>query len=72
MVDGAEPVSDLIAEGGDGTGVGGVGAHRVGEWGREEMAQDLKHEHERLSRSIEQLQAAHAMLGSIIHAGGRA
>ncbi|MFF5254623.1 MerR family transcriptional regulator [Streptomyces leeuwenhoekii] len=35
----------------------------------EEMAQDLKHEHERLSRSIEQLQAAHAMLGSIIHAG---
>ncbi|MFG2173821.1 MerR family transcriptional regulator [Streptomyces niveus] len=38
----------------------------------EEMAQDLKHEHERLSRSIEQLQAAHAMLGSIIHAGRRA
>ena len=35
----------------------------------EEMAQDLKHERERLSRSIEQLQAAHAMLGSIIHAG---
>jgi DNA-binding transcriptional MerR regulator len=35
----------------------------------EEMAQDLKHERERLGRSIEQLQAAHAMLGSIIHAG---
>ncbi|PAZ11891.1 MerR family transcriptional regulator [Streptomyces sp. SA15] len=35
----------------------------------EEMAQDLKHERERLSRSIEQLQAAHAMLGSIIRAG---
>ncbi|GGW42811.1 MerR family transcriptional regulator [Streptomyces caelestis] len=35
----------------------------------EEMAQDLKDERERLGRSIEQLQAAHAMLGSIIHAG---
>ncbi|WP_232029932.1 hypothetical protein [Streptomyces lincolnensis] len=35
----------------------------------EEMAQDLTHERERLSRSIEQLQAAHAMLSSIIHAG---
>ncbi|WP_282795025.1 MerR family transcriptional regulator [Streptomyces sp. CC224B] len=35
----------------------------------EEMAQDLAHERERLSRSIEQLQAAHAMLSSIIHAG---
>jgi DNA-binding transcriptional MerR regulator len=35
----------------------------------EEMAQDLKNERERLGRSIEQLQAAHAMLGSIIHAG---
>ncbi|MFD7305277.1 MerR family transcriptional regulator [Streptomyces pharetrae] len=35
----------------------------------EEMAQDLKREGERLSRSIEQLQAAHAMLSSIIHAG---
>ncbi|MFC9124513.1 hypothetical protein ACFTXO_32620, partial [Streptomyces sp. NPDC057067] len=34
-----------------------------------EMAQDLKHERERLSRSIEQLQAAQVMLGSIIHAG---
>ncbi|CAM5308150.1 MerR family transcriptional regulator [Streptomyces griseomycini] len=38
----------------------------------EEMAQDLKAERERLGRSIEQLQAAHAMLGSIIHAGGPA
>lgn len=35
----------------------------------EEMAQDLKRERERLGSSIEQLQAAHAMLGSIIHAG---
>ncbi|MGX1884770.1 MerR family transcriptional regulator [Streptomyces sp. NPDC055287] len=35
----------------------------------EEMAQDLKHERERLNRSIEQLQDAHAMLSSIIHAG---
>ncbi|MFC8702359.1 MerR family transcriptional regulator [Streptomyces anulatus] len=35
----------------------------------EEMAQDLKHERERMGRSIEQLQAAHSMLGSIIHAG---
>ncbi|AXE86202.1 MULTISPECIES: MerR family transcriptional regulator [unclassified Streptomyces] len=35
----------------------------------EEMAQDLKRERDRLSRSIEQLQAAHTMLGSIIHAG---
>ncbi|MEU2562320.1 hypothetical protein ABZ626_23730 [Streptomyces longispororuber] len=33
------------------------------------MAQDLAHERERLSRSIEQLQAAHAMLSSIIRAG---
>ncbi|MEU3053547.1 hypothetical protein [Streptomyces griseus] len=35
----------------------------------EEMAQDLEHERERMSSSIEQLQAAHAMLSSIIHAG---
>ncbi|MFD0417688.1 MerR family transcriptional regulator [Streptomyces sp. NPDC127108] len=35
----------------------------------EEMAQDLKRERERMSSSIEQLQAAHAMLSSIIHAG---
>ncbi|MFH9067627.1 MerR family transcriptional regulator [Streptomyces coeruleorubidus] len=35
----------------------------------QEMAQDLKHERERLNRSIEQLQAAHAMLGPITHAG---
>ncbi|MFD9887064.1 MerR family transcriptional regulator [Streptomyces alboflavus] len=35
----------------------------------EEMAQDLKRERARLGSSIEQLQAAHAMLGSIIHAG---
>ncbi|CAL9625270.1 hypothetical protein SUDANB58_05929 (plasmid) [Streptomyces sp. enrichment culture] len=35
----------------------------------EEMAQDLKDERERLGRSIEHLQAAHAMLDSIIHAG---
>ncbi|MFE3377952.1 MerR family transcriptional regulator [Streptomyces anulatus] len=35
----------------------------------EEMAQDLKHERERMGRSIEHLQAAHSMLGSIIHAG---
>ncbi|WP_436776593.1 MerR family transcriptional regulator [Yinghuangia sp. YIM S09857] len=35
----------------------------------EEMAQDLKTERERLSSSIEQLQAAHTMLSSIIHAG---
>lgn len=33
------------------------------------MAQDLKHERERMGRSIEQLRAAHSMLGSIIHAG---
>ena len=35
----------------------------------EEMAQDLKRERERMSRSIEELNAAHAMLDSIIHAG---
>ncbi|WJV50570.1 MerR family transcriptional regulator [Streptomyces flavofungini] len=35
----------------------------------EEMAQDLERERERLGTSIEQLQAAHAMLGSIIDAG---
>jgi DNA-binding transcriptional MerR regulator len=35
----------------------------------EEMAQDLKRERERMSRSIEELKAAHAMLDSIIHAG---
>ncbi|QQC87914.1 MerR family transcriptional regulator [Streptomyces alfalfae] len=35
----------------------------------EEMAQDLKRKRERLSRSIEELQAAHTMLDSIIHAG---
>ncbi|MDX3226724.1 MerR family transcriptional regulator [Streptomyces sp. ME19-01-6] len=35
----------------------------------EEMAQDLRRERERLSRSIDELQAAHAMLDSIIHAG---
>ncbi|QDY80683.1 MerR family transcriptional regulator [Streptomyces qinzhouensis] len=35
----------------------------------EEMAQDLKSERERLSRSIEQLQEARAVLSSIIHAG---
>jgi len=35
----------------------------------EEMAEDLRRERERMGRSIEQLQAAHAMLGSIIHAG---
>ncbi|GAB2883963.1 MerR family transcriptional regulator [Streptomyces mayteni] len=35
----------------------------------EEMTKDLRHERERLSSSIEQLQAAHAMLDSIIHAG---
>ncbi|MFI8895618.1 MerR family transcriptional regulator [Streptomyces paradoxus] len=35
----------------------------------EEMAQDLKDERERLGTSIEQLQAAHALLSSIIHAG---
>ncbi|WP_436847163.1 MerR family transcriptional regulator [Streptomyces buecherae] len=35
----------------------------------DEMAQDLRDERERMSRSIEQLQAAHAMLSSIIHAG---
>lgn len=33
------------------------------------MAQDLKHERERVGRSVEQLRAAHSMLGSIIHAG---
>ncbi|MFH8691451.1 hypothetical protein ACH4EC_31855 [Streptomyces anulatus] len=35
----------------------------------EEMAQALKHERERMGRSIEQLRAAHSLLGSIIHAG---
>ncbi|MFE3022085.1 MerR family transcriptional regulator [Streptomyces sp. NPDC059256] len=35
----------------------------------EEMTQDLKDERERLSRSIEQLQDARALLSSIIHAG---
>ncbi|MFB8138721.1 MerR family transcriptional regulator [Streptomyces parvus] len=35
----------------------------------EEMAQDLRHERERMSSSIQELQAAHAMLSSIIHAG---
>ncbi|MEU3706384.1 hypothetical protein AB0E82_29330 [Streptomyces anulatus] len=35
----------------------------------EEMAQALKHERERMGRSIEQLRAAHSVLGSIIHAG---
>ncbi|MFJ8249884.1 MerR family transcriptional regulator [Streptomyces sp. NPDC094466] len=35
----------------------------------EEMARDLRQERERMGRSIEQLQAAHTMLGSIIHAG---
>ncbi|MEV4877495.1 MerR family transcriptional regulator [Streptomyces cyaneofuscatus] len=35
----------------------------------EEMAQDLRHERERMSSSIQGLQAAHAMLSSIIHAG---
>ncbi|WP_232544737.1 hypothetical protein [Streptomyces buecherae] len=35
----------------------------------DEMAQNLRDERERMSRSIEQLQAAHAMLSSIIHAG---
>ncbi|WP_367048603.1 MerR family transcriptional regulator [Streptomyces sp. Je 1-332] len=35
----------------------------------EEMNRDLKVERERLSSSIEQLQGAHAMLSSIIHAG---
>ncbi|MGW6284803.1 MerR family transcriptional regulator [Streptomyces sp. NPDC055107] len=35
----------------------------------EEMARDLQQERERMGRSIEQLQAAHTMLGSIIHAG---
>ncbi|MFE0177818.1 MerR family transcriptional regulator [Streptomyces sp. NPDC059002] len=35
----------------------------------EEMAQDLKNERERLSHSIKELQAAHTMLDSIIHAG---
>ncbi|MPY52346.1 MerR family transcriptional regulator [Streptomyces acidicola] len=35
----------------------------------EEMTQDLRRERERLSRSIEQLQAAHAVLDSIIHVG---
>ncbi|MFD3412041.1 hypothetical protein [Streptomyces cyaneofuscatus] len=33
------------------------------------MAQDLRHERERMGRPIEQLQSAHAMLSSIIHAG---
>ncbi|MFD6800814.1 hypothetical protein [Streptomyces cyaneofuscatus] len=36
---------------------------------REEMAQDLSHEREHMGRSIEQLQSAHAVLSSIIHAG---
>ncbi|WP_433399853.1 MerR family transcriptional regulator [Streptomyces sp. CA-146814] len=35
----------------------------------EEMAQDLKDERERMRHSIEQLQSAHTMLSSIIHAG---
>ncbi|KUF19727.1 MULTISPECIES: MerR family transcriptional regulator [Streptomyces] len=35
----------------------------------EEMAQELERERERLSSSIEQLRAAHAMLDAIIHAG---
>ncbi|MFD9903169.1 MerR family transcriptional regulator [Streptomyces sp. NPDC059063] len=35
----------------------------------EEMAQELTHERERLSRSIEELRAAHTMLDAIIHAG---
>ncbi|MET8828068.1 MerR family transcriptional regulator [Streptomyces sp. NPDC004610] len=35
----------------------------------EEMAQDLRQEAERLSRSIAQLQGAHTMLSSIIRAG---
>ncbi|MEU0159163.1 MerR family transcriptional regulator [Streptomyces sp. NPDC006261] len=35
----------------------------------EEMAQDLRHERERMSSAIQELQAAHAMLSSIIHAG---
>jgi DNA-binding transcriptional MerR regulator len=35
----------------------------------EEMAQGLKRERERMSRSIEELKAAHALLDSIIHAG---
>jgi DNA-binding transcriptional MerR regulator len=35
----------------------------------EEMAQGLERERERMSRSIETLEAAHAMLDSIIHAG---
>ncbi|MEU0164246.1 MerR family transcriptional regulator [Streptomyces iakyrus] len=35
----------------------------------EEMAEGLRRERDRLTSSIEQLQAAHALLGSIIHAG---
>ncbi|WP_026932063.1 MerR family transcriptional regulator [Glycomyces tenuis] len=35
----------------------------------EEMAQDLVRERERMSRSIEELKAAHAMLEAIIRAG---
>ncbi|GGJ80019.1 MerR family transcriptional regulator [Streptomyces camponoticapitis] len=35
----------------------------------DEMTQGLRGERERMSRSIEQLQSAHAMLDSIIHAG---
>ncbi|MFB9660226.1 MerR family transcriptional regulator [Glycomyces mayteni] len=35
----------------------------------EEMAQDLVRERERMSRSIEELKSAHAMLEAIIHAG---
>ncbi len=37
----------------------------------EEMAQGLERERERMSRSIDTLKAAHAMLDSIIHAGER-
>ncbi|MFE9030756.1 MerR family transcriptional regulator [Streptomyces iakyrus] len=35
----------------------------------EEMAEGLRRERDRLTGSIEQLQAAHALLSSIIHAG---
>jgi DNA-binding transcriptional MerR regulator len=35
----------------------------------EEMARDLERERDRMSRSIEELKAAHAMLEAIIHAG---
>ncbi|CAL9677394.1 hypothetical protein SUDANB1_08098 [Streptomyces sp. enrichment culture] len=34
-----------------------------------EVAQDLRRERERLTSSIERFQAAHALLGPIIHAG---